>query len=153
MLGRLAIGAVIMLLSCLAGGQGPPCTEEESRRSDEEAGSLRSWDALYQSYKRYGRCDNASAAEGYSESVARILVDHWAAVSRLAKLAGRDLGFRRFVLSHIDATLDMKDVRTIAAKATKSCPPGLHSLCIDLKKSANAAIKEDAGYNQKSNQN
>jgi hypothetical protein len=136
-------------MSCFACGQSLPCTDAESRRSEEEADSLRSWDALYRSYKLYGRCNNASAAEGYSESVARILVDHWGTVRRLAKLVERNAGFRRFVLSHIDATLDMKDVEKIAARATKSCPQGLRPLCSNLKKEADAAIKEDADYEQK----
>ena len=46
-----------------------------SRRSEQEADSLTSWDGLYRSYKLFGRCDDGSIAEGYSESVARILAD------------------------------------------------------------------------------
>jgi hypothetical protein len=149
MLRRPVVCAVVMLLSCFACGQRHPCADAESRRSEDEAVSLRSWDALYHSYKLYGRCNNASAAEGYSESIARILVDHWGTLSRLAKLAERDAGFRRFVLGHIDATLDMKDLETIAAKSKKSRSQALRALCNDLKKEADAAIKEDTDYNQK----
>jgi hypothetical protein len=69
----------------------------EMRRAEAEAAELRSWDALYRSYKLYGRCNNVDAAEGFSESVARILVDHWATLPRLAKLADSDAAFRRFV--------------------------------------------------------
>ena len=58
-----------------AGGQQVPCTEARpSRRA--EAENLRSWDALYRSYKLYERCNDADAGEGYSESAARFLVDH-----------------------------------------------------------------------------
>jgi hypothetical protein len=142
MLRRPIICAAIVLISCFAYGQKPPCTDAMSRRSEQEADSLTSWDALYRSYKLFGRCDDGSIAEGYSESVARILADHWDTVRRLAKLATWDAGFRSFVLRHIDATLDVKDVEKIAARTQNSCPQDLHLLCSDLKRRTDAAILE-----------
>jgi hypothetical protein len=129
--------------------QQAPCTEAQTRRAEVEAVNLRNWDALYRSYKRYARCNDVDAAEGYSESVARILVDHWNTLPRLAKLGAGDSSFRRFVLSHVDATLNMIDVESIREKAKSACPEGLHSLCADLKKQADAAIKEDSDAHQK----
>ena len=75
MLRRPIMCAAIVLISCFAYGQKPPCTDAMSRRSEQEADSLTSWDGLYRSYKLFGRCDDGSIAEGYSESVARILAD------------------------------------------------------------------------------
>lgn len=132
-----------------AGGQQVPCTEAETNRAEAEAENLRSWDALYRFYKLYERCNDADAGEGYSESVARILVDHWNTLPRLAKLAASDSGFRRFVLSHVNATLDMKDVERIREKAKAACPDRMHSFCADLKREADAAIEEDANARQK----
>jgi hypothetical protein len=129
-------------------GQQAPCTEAQARRAEDEAGSLRDWDALYRSYKLYARCNDAAAAEGYSESVARILVDHWNTLPRLARLAASDSGFRKFVLTHVDATLNMKDVSRIKEKSKAACPEGLHSFCADLKRQADAAIEEDANARQ-----
>ena len=59
-------------------------------------------------------------------------------------LATKDAEFRHFVLKHIDATLDMKDVEMIRTKAKTQCPTGLHPLCADLRKQATSALKEDA---------
>ena len=79
-------------------------------------------------------CDDAAIAEGYSESVARILVDHWRRLSRLAHLASRDADSRYFVIQHVDETLTTEDVKKIRANADKRCPTGLRDLCHDLRK-------------------
>jgi hypothetical protein len=148
-MGRCSIIFVaVWLTSFVAHAQQLPCTEAENRRVEDEAVKLRSWDALYRSYKLYGRCNNVIADEGYSESVARTLVEHWATLPRLAKLAENDAGFRRFVLGHVDATLDMKDVGQIRAKAKDACPPNLRPLCADLQKQADAALDEGSYYRQ-----
>src|SRR5205823_14440974 len=69
---------------------------------------------------------------GYSESVARILVDHWITLPRLAQLARNDNEFRHFVIKHVDETLNGDDVDTIRSNAKNVCPIGLHHLCDDL---------------------
>jgi len=106
--------------------------------------TLRTWDALYKSYASYRSCDDGFVGENYSESVARLLVDHWNTLPRLASLARENVDFRRFVLKHVDATLDMKDVEKIKAEAKTQCPQGLRALCDDLGKQADSALKEDA---------
>jgi hypothetical protein len=105
---------------------------------------LRTWDTLYRSYKSYQHCDDGAIGEGYSESVARILVDHWQTLPQLDRLARKDAHFRRFVLRHLDATLNMDDVEKVRKTATTQCPSGLRVLCDDLIKQANSAINEDA---------
>jgi len=81
---------------------------------------------------------------GYSESVARILSDHWNTLPELARLARKDSQFRAFVIGHVDATLTMDDVRKIRKNAQTQCPMGLRTVCNDLAKPADAALKEDA---------
>jgi hypothetical protein len=71
------------------------------------------------------------------------LVDHWNTLPRLAALVKLDPLFRKFVLGHVDATLNMTDVEKIKDKAEKQCPLGLGGLCGDLKKQAEAALKEN----------
>ena len=130
--------AVLALGLCVYNGfaQQSPCTDSEARRAETEADGLRSWDDLYRAYKLYRECDDAAIAEGYSESVARILVDHWRTLSRLARLASRDADFRHFVIRHVDETLTTEDVKKIRANADKRCPTGLRDLCHDLRKQA-----------------
>jgi hypothetical protein len=103
---------------------------------------IRTWDALYKSFKSYRQCDDGAIAEGYSESVARILVDRWNTLPQLARLVRKDADFRSFVLKHVDATLDITDVQKIRKKAREECPAGLREICKDLGKQANFALTE-----------
>ncbi len=114
----------------------PNCSDTEAQRAESEAVMLRSWDDLYGSYKRYKHCDDGAISEGHSEAVARILVDHWNTLSRLADITRKDTDFRRFVLKHIDQTLSLEDIKTIRANAEKKCPSGLRDLCREIRKQA-----------------
>src|SRR5262245_61473488 len=102
---------VLVFSVSLACAQQPPCTPAEGRRAEMQADTLRSWDALYSWYKRYRQCDDGAVGEGYAESVARVLVDHWSTLPRFADLAKKDPRFQPFVLAHIGTTLDIKDLR------------------------------------------
>jgi len=89
--------------------------------------------------------DNVEADEGYSESIARILTDHWETLTRLAQLIQKDRGFGKFVgLSDID---NIEDLEKIRGNAIQHCPAGLSGLCAKLKKDADqsiGAIEDDA---------
>jgi hypothetical protein len=138
------VGLIVILLLAGSGyAQKHACSDGE-RAALDEAVTLRSWDALYKSYKSYRHCDDGAIGEGYSESVARILVDHWSTLSRLAQLGNKDAEFRAFVVHHVDTTLNMDDVEKIKTRATAQCPNGLRTLCSDLAKHADSALKEDA---------
>lgn len=138
------IGLIVTLLLAQASyPQKHPCSDGEARAALDEAGTRHSWDALYKSYKSYGHCDDGAIGEGYSESVARILVDHWNAVSRLAQLGHKDAEFQAFVLHHVDATLNIADVEKVRTTAKAQCPNGLRTLCGDLAKHADSALREN----------
>jgi hypothetical protein len=130
--------SLLMLSVCSGYAQDRPCNESEAQQAEIEAATFRTWDALYKSYKLHRHCDDGAIAEGYSESVARILVDHWKTLPQLAHLARNDQKFRRFVLRHVDGTLNMDDVKKISANAKTRCPVGLRVLCDDLRKEADA---------------
>lgn len=121
-----------------------PCTDAEARAALDGAVLLRTWVTLYRSYKSYRQCDDGAIGEGYSESVARILVDHWNSLPDLADFTGADGEFRSFVIKHIDATLNMDDVEKIKRSAETQCPSGLRTLCTALAQQADAALKEGA---------
>jgi hypothetical protein len=119
------------------------CSESERTRMEAQSDRLRSWDALYRSFVRYKAClDDADAQEGYSESKARILADHWETLPRLAALIRNDAAFGRWVM--LDATMNTDDVEKIRSNAIQHCPRGLKSLCARLVKQADDAIAENA---------
>jgi hypothetical protein len=126
--------AVVISLDLTANAQKRLCTKSEEFKAELEASRLHSWDDLYKSYKLYMQCDDGDIAEGYSESVARILVDHWNSLHRLQALGTKDGAFRRFVLKHVDGTMASEDMMKIKKNATTLCPKTLQKLCSDLKK-------------------
>jgi hypothetical protein len=139
----VTFGCVLALFSAGAAyAQKHACTSLEGRHALDEADALRSWDALYKSYLTFGHCDDGAIAEGYSESAARILADHWNTLPRFVHLAGKDAEFEAFVIRHLDGTLNMDDVEKIKQDATMRCPIGLRPTCIHLVKQADAALKE-----------
>jgi hypothetical protein len=141
----LATVAALALLSTVCGAQQLGCTDADVRRALEQTEGLRTWDALYRSYKLYGwRCDDGVVGEGYSEAVAHILVDHWDTLPRLAKLASRDRRFLRFVIGGVNATLDTADVEQIRRKARGICPGRMRPLCAALVKQADVTAAEQA---------
>jgi len=136
---------MLFLMALLVGkgiSQVPACTPAQAERADTEIDRLHAWDDLYKWYKAYQHCDDGVLAEGYSEAVARVLVDHWSTLPRLAQLGRKSADFRKFVLLHVDATLDTNDIEKIRANAQTKCPAGLRSLCRDLRSEAVAALKQ-----------
>jgi hypothetical protein len=136
---------LIFAITAITGlAQPHPCSEEEGRRAMDQADSLRTWDALYKSYHSYRNCDDGAIWEGYSESVVRILADHWSTLPRLDRLGRQDAEFRLFVIRHMDATLNTDDVVRVKHMAKTACPMGLNKLCSDLAKQADAALNDAA---------
>jgi hypothetical protein len=143
--GTFILSLIITVFSVQVGhAQKRGCGDVEGQHALGEAITLRSWDALYKSHKLYRQCDDGAVGEGYSESVARILSDRWNTLPELGRLAGKDSQFRAFVIGHVDATLTMDDVRKIRKNAKTQCLMGLRTVCNDLAKQADAALKEDA---------
>lgn len=133
----LAFGLLIFGASLTIGhARQGPCGAEEGKLAEADAETLRDWDSLQKSYAQYNNCDDGAIAEGYSESVARILVDHWETLPRLADLGKKNHSFQAFVLKHVDATINSDDIKKIAENAKTRCPSGLGGLCDDLKKQA-----------------
>lgn len=118
------------------------CSPRDAAAADAAIDDLDSWTKVERAYQQYGHCDDGSIAEGNSEAVARLLVDHWSTLPLLAELAKRDPAFRRFVLRHIDATLDTDDLDKIGALAAAQCPLGSAPLCRELRQTAARAAKQ-----------
>ena len=138
----IAIGALLLSVGGAARAQFPDCTDAQAKRAEKDIGAVRTWDALYKSYKQYEKCDDGDVADAYSDAVATLLVEHWSTLPRLAQLAKKNDDFWQFVLDHIDSSDDPGDLRAIRRRAERRCPAGLLSTCRDLKKAADSAIEE-----------
>jgi hypothetical protein len=128
-------------LGAACGAHPTACLPRDAEAADAAVDELDSWIKIASTFKKYGHCDAGSIAEGNSEAVARLLVDHWSTLPMLASRARRDPAFKRFVLRHIDTTLDTNDLGKIKAFASSQCPKGAAALCSELLAAAERAAR------------
>jgi hypothetical protein len=105
-----------------AGEKPKPCTTEDATRAEEEASSLRSWAEVFRSYRNFAQCDDAGIGEGYSDSIARLLSDHWTSVNQLSRLAAHDPHFEQFALRHVDELMSPAQAEKIRESVESRCP-------------------------------
>lgn len=134
---RLGAIALCVLWTVSSWCQAQPCTQELAEQADEAVDGLKSWDRIHDWYLMYRECDDGGPAEGVSEAVARNLVDRWQTLPRLAELT-KDAAFHRFVLNHLDETINAGDLKKISVNAKKRCPASLRNLCQELARQADA---------------
>lgn len=126
------VKTILVLAAAMAlapAAQARVCTERDATAADAMVDHLDSWPAVNTTFRKYGHCDDGEIAEGNSEAVARLLVDHWQSLPELGTLIRQDPPFRGFVLRHIDSTLDTRDLSRIKELSRNSCPNGMASLC------------------------
>lgn len=119
------------------------CSKEHEQEALSLAPTIRDWDALYSAFMHYQACDDGAIGEGFSESVARILVDKRESIGRLARIAKGNPKFLRFVYRHIDASLDPKDLQHIHDDFVKyGCGSLSQSSCKKIRATVNDALKD-----------
>ena len=136
-LSKCALGLIFLAgsVACATAGTSE-CSEAQARTAENEIAGLDSWKAVHGAYQKYIHCDDGSVAEGYSEAIARLLVDRWQTITDLQKIVQRDSKFLDFVASHVDETLDERDLNAIHLSAATECPPMVAAVCSRLAKEA-----------------
>ena len=137
----LLMAALPLGLLRLAPAEAARCSPEQAEAADGLIDQLDNWAKVQAIYQQYGGCDEGDIAEGISAGVARLLVDQWGLLPQLAKLSKGDPALERFVLAHVDATVDAKDLQQIALLAGEACPPESAALCAKLVVAARHAAK------------
>jgi hypothetical protein len=142
---RLTVRTFFFVLAFGLGGacdaRDKACSPKDAAAADAAVDGLDSWAKVERASKKYGHCDDGSIAEGNSEAVARLLVDHWPTLPLLADLVKRDPALKKFILRHIDSTLDTNDLSRISELASTQCPSGSAPLCRELSQAAARASK------------
>jgi hypothetical protein len=119
--------------SGLACAQNPKvtCDQKTAMEAEKEAlaSSVKNWDGLYQSFRRFSQCDDGSVGEGYSDTVEHLLAEDWQHFDRLVSLTSTDRQFQRFVLKHIDELWSPEHARAVSRNASQHCPPKGKRLC------------------------
>ncbi len=126
----LLIGAFLLALpGCSAAAS---CSKDEAIAAEAEAVALKDWEEIHASYVRFRHCDDGAIAEGYSESITRLLTDRWETLPRLQSLTSRDKNFEAFVIRHLDQTMSRNRYEIILHNARNRCPVGASAMCATL---------------------
>ncbi len=133
--------ALAMLLGEVDAADITSCSREETRNAESAAAHVRNWDAMYDAFHRFGHCDDRAVAAGFTKSVVWMLASRWQDLHDLEHFAEANRRFRGFVLQHIDATADERDLRRILARA-KDCPGHARPICREIEGRVRAALKE-----------
>ena len=98
-------------------------------KAEAEADQLKGWNAVYLSFLRYAPCDDGAIAEGYRDSVAKLLANHWAELQDLRRLTLESPEFSEFVMRHIDGLMSPDEAKLIEQNACLHCPAHGKALC------------------------
>ena len=142
---------LLSILSLPVRAERPGCDDAMGERAENEVDYLKTWDQIYDSFKRYSACDDGAIAEGYSDAVVRYARRPVGTSFRLCRLSvDRDKRFGEFVFKHIDATTDDHDLDRVVANADRHCPEGDGELCSTIRRHAVAARSEQDKANRES---
>ncbi|MET3132845.1 hypothetical protein AAKU55_003126 [Oxalobacteraceae bacterium GrIS 1.11] len=128
-------------IASVASAHGKTCSPQEAEAADAIIDQIDTWAKVDSMFKKFRHCDDGSIAEGNSEAIARLLVDRWDTLPQLEKLTKLNPPLKRFVLSHIDTTLNSDDLEKIKELSMSSCPQNMTSLCKNLNSSSTRALE------------
>jgi len=117
------------------------CTDAEAKSAIDQSDQLKDWKSAYEFFKHFGHCDDGAIAEGYSDSVAKLLAKDWKHLGVLDGLISNDKDFKNFVFRHIDETADTDDLKAIVKNAKLRCPSGKDALCKSLERKARSSLR------------
>jgi hypothetical protein len=128
----LCLGLIATFCSWAAQGAPRACTEQEAQAAEVSSTTATSWKTLHGQFRLYGHCDDGAIAEGFSDSVTRLLADHWGTVREVAPRIASDPAFGRFIVRHVDATVPPERLQRIARNVSERCPRNLKGFCRDV---------------------
>jgi len=105
------------------------CPRDKAMRAEVAAADVQGWRELFNAYLDYAVCDDAAIAEGFSDSVGRLLSADTVRWSELAGFVKRDDRFLGFIVRHIDETVPATMVDSIEQNAREKCPESARNIC------------------------
>jgi hypothetical protein len=147
MLGPSAVGQAMFGRALF--GQKEKCSAEQMTKFEDESSKVRNWVLLHKFYLRYHMCgvEDAVVEQGMGTAVARLLVDSWSTLPAGSKLMEQDHGFRKVVLSGINAAVADDDLKAIRGNSRDACPAGEQVLCGQMQKAAEESLKAGTDAN------
>ncbi len=102
--------------------------DENAQRQALNHSEPKDWPGLYELFKDYGACDGGAVSDRFSADVGGLFLEQWAHLATLNRLASSK-AFERFVIHHIDPTIDENDLLGILELSKSHCPAAEKRLC------------------------
>lgn len=118
------------------------CSQEESIQSEAVVDYLNSWTNAHLAYTQYAKCNNGIFGEGFSEAAIRLFVNDWPELNHFMEIANKDKAFKKYVIEHINATLNQEDLEQVKDLASNKCPKTVELFCKEVVIESGKAISE-----------
>ena len=123
-----------------------PCTKDEEIAAEQVADNLQTWKQLFQAFKLYSQCDDGAVAEGFDDTVDKLLAKNNANYDEFNNLTKHNPTFKTFVFRHLVATGAGDDIVTAGFNAkecySKTSKPICKDIALALANGIDANIRE-----------
>ena len=114
------------------------CSRSDIANAQRAIDAVVTWPQLRKAWADYRQCDNGEIAELYTDALLRLAVA-WKNADQLASDAGKDAGYKAFVVEHLKSPAAKDDLPSIKGRLKSSCPKGSDAFCTELADSLKAA--------------
>ncbi|HEX7466044.1 MAG TPA: hypothetical protein VF309_05340 [Usitatibacter sp.] len=131
----LALGAAS--IACAAD---KPCTKADAVNGEKAIERANNWSQLYKTWQDYRHCDTGAVADGYTDSLMRLMVE-WKSVDALAAAMEKDPAFKEWIYARLKSPAAKDDQPAVYSRAMASCPKAMDAFCAELAESVKPAAK------------
>jgi hypothetical protein len=131
----LKVALTGLALALFVGLPAAPANATPQKKCDERTQKLvldhsepKDWPELLQLFKDYGVCDDGAVSDRFSADVGGLFLNQWTNLATFNRLAANK-AFERFVIHHIDTTIDENDLLGILELSKSHCPAAEKRLC------------------------
>jgi len=115
------------------------CNASKAEQAEQAIDNLNSWDDIDNFFRKFRQCDDGSISEGTSEAIAQLMLKDWQ--GSMKAISKKSTAFRSFAIAHVNETLNNEDLEKIQNKAKTECTKNEDTLCKEIEKAAQAALK------------
>ena len=115
-----------------------PCTRSDIANAQRAIDAVITWPQLRKAWADYRQCDSGEIADMYTDAVLRLAVA-WKNADQFAADAGKDAGYKAFVVEHLKSPAAKDDLPSIKGRLASSCPKGSDAFCAELTEALKSA--------------
>lgn len=118
------------------------CPDPAAAANAVNESQIKNWNDLYQAFRANIKCDSAALSETYSYFIVSTLANEWNTLSDLRKITSADNSFKAFILKHINADAEPRDVVALLSNATERCPAEDIQFCSAINKEVRKTLQD-----------